>query len=279
MKARSIFVALSMMLAASAWADEPKTDAAAPADASAPMNMSAPADTAAPAATELPAADAAPGQYQKMDENLDRMHALVGQMKDATDPAARQKLMLEYMSAQHENMMLARAMGMAPGMMGMGPGMGIGPGMGLAGHHGGGDKCDMARMGKRDRDFDDMHGMGKMGKRDCDMDDMHCQCHRMDMGKMDRQDCDMDGMRGMRGMGMMGDGMGMGHGMGMMGGPGMGMMGGGMGPGMGGMGMGRGMGMMGAMDGMRDEAMAARMQSLEKRLDALQEMMKMMMNR
>jgi hypothetical protein len=79
------------------------------------------------------------------------------------------------------------------------------------------------------------------------------------MGMMGKN-CDMDGMRGMGGMGM---------------GPGMGMMGGMGGPGMGGMGMGPGMGMMG---GMRDEAMAARMQSMEKRLDALQEMMKMMMN-
>jgi hypothetical protein len=56
------------------------------------------------------------------------------------------------------------------------------------------------------------------------------------------------------------------HGMGMKGG------------GMGGMGMGSGMGMMGGMGGMKDDATAARIQSLEKRLDALQEMMKMMMN-
>jgi hypothetical protein len=226
MKVKSVVIAISMMLAASAWADESKADAAAPADTSAPMNMSAPADTAAPVAAEPPAAAAAPAQYQKMDENLDRMRTLVGQMKDAKSPTARQQLMMEYIAAQHENMMLAQTMG-------MGPRMGMGPGMIMAGPRMV-SKCDMAKMGHRECDCDHMGGMG-MGP---------------GMGMMGKN-CDMDGMRG---MGMMG-GMG--------------------GPGMGGMGMGPGMGMMG---GMRDEAMAARMQSMERRLDALQEMMKMMMN-
>lgn len=182
MKAKSIVIAIGMMLVTSAWADTPNADAAAPADTSAPVAISA------PVATEMPAADAVPAQFQKMDENLDKMHALVGQMKDAKDPAERQKVMTEYMTAQHENMMLARD------AMGMG-----GPGMGM--------------MGKKDCDRDGMRGRGE-------------------------QDCDRDGIRGRGGMGMM-DGMG----------------------------------------GMHDEATTARFESLEKRLDALQEMMKMMMQR
>ena len=269
MKVKSVAIAISMMLAASAWADEPKADAAAVAETSAPMNMSAPADAAAPVATEPPAAAAAPAQYQKMDENLDKMRVLVGQMKDAKDPAARQQLMIEYRTAQHENMMLAQTMGMGPGMNMAGPRMG--------------SKCDMAKMGHRECDCDHMDGMGKGpgmgmmgGVGGPGMGGMGMGPGMAMMGK----NCDMDGMRG---MGMMGGpgmgGMGMGPGMGkncdMDGMRGMGMMGGMGGPGMGGMGMGPGMGMMG---NMRDEAMAARMQSMEKRLDALQEMMKMMMN-
>jgi hypothetical protein len=239
MKAKSIVIAISMMLTTSAWADAPNADAAAPASTSAPMDMTAPAEASAPVAAELPAADAAPAQFQKIDENLDRMHALVRQMKDAKDPAERHKLMTEYMTAQHENMMLVRD------AMGMG-----GPGMGM--------------MGKKDCDVDGMRGRGgmdMMGKKNCDIDDMRGMGmmggtrgmgKNCDMDKMGKRDCDCDDMRGMGGMG----GMGMRRGMGMMGG--------GMGPGM---------------RGMRDEATTARIESLEKRLDVLQEMMKMMMQR
>ena len=46
---------------------------------------------------------------------------------------------------------------------------------------------------------------------------------------------------------------------------------------MGGMGGMSGMGGMGMMGGMKDDATAARLQSLEKRIDMLQDMMKMMM--
>jgi hypothetical protein len=219
MKAKSIVIAIGMMLAVSAWADEPKADAAAPADTSAPVAMSMP----------MPADDAAPAQFQKMDKNLDKMHTLVGQMKDAKGPAERQKLMMEYMTAQHENMMLARD------AMGMGPGMGMGK---MDGGMGG-----MGMMGKKDCDMDGMRGMGGMGMGP----GMGKKC---DMAKMGKRDCDCDDMRG---MGMKGGGMG-------------------------GMGMGSGMGMMGGMGGMKDDATAARIQSMEKRLDALQEMMKMMMN-
>jgi hypothetical protein len=186
MKAKSIVIAIGMMLATSAWADAPNADATSPA---------APAATSTPMATDIPAADAASTKLEKMDENLGRMHALVGQMKDAKDPAARQKLMMEYMTAQRENMMLTRD------TMGMG-----GPSMGMMG---GRKACDMDGMGKRDCDMD---GMGMMGKRGCGM------------------------------------------------GPRMGMM-------------------RGGMDGMRDEALAARIQSMEKRLDVLQDMMKMMISR
>jgi hypothetical protein len=177
----------------------------------------------------MPADDAAPAQFQKMDKNLDKMHTLVGQMKDAKGPAERQKLMMEYMTAQHENMMLARD------AMGMGPGMGMGK---MDGGMGG-----MGMMGKKDCDMDGMRGMGGMGMGP----GMGKKC---DMAKMGKRDCDCDDMRG---MGMKGGGMG-------------------------GMGMGSGMGMMGGMGGMKDDATAARIQSMEKRLDALQEMMKMMMN-
>ena len=234
MKAKSIVIAIGMMLAVSAWADEPKADAAAPADTSAPVAMSM--------SMPMPADDAAPAQFQKMDKNLDKMHTLVGQMKDAKGPAERQKLMMEYMTAQHENMMLARD------AMGMGPGMGMGK---MDGGMGG-----MGMMGKKDCDMDGMRGMGgmdMMGKKDCDMDGMRGMGgmgKKCDMAKMGKRDCDCDDM----------------HGMGMKGG------------GMGGMGMGSGMGMMGGMGGMKDDATAARIQSMEKRLDALQEMMKMMMN-
>jgi hypothetical protein len=182
MKAKSIVIAIGMMLVTSAWADAPNADAAAPAD------TSAPAATSALVATEMPAADAAPTKFQKMEENLDKMHALVGQMKDAKDPTERQKLMKEYMTAQHENMMLAHD------AMGIG-----GPGMGM--------------MGKKDCDRDGMRGRGE-------------------------KDCDRDGMHGRGGMGMMG-----------------------------------------GMGGMHDEATTARFESLEKRLDAIQEMMKMMIQR
>lgn len=209
MKAESIAIAIGMMLAASAWAEAP--------DASVP----AAAVTSVAAAPETPAAGNTAEQFQKMDDNLDRMRALVGQMRDVDDATERQKLMREYMSAQHENMMLARdAMGMGPGMgMGMGPGMGMGMGP----------------------------GMGKMDRDECDMDHMRAQRGMAGMGKMDRDDCDMDHMRGMRGMGMMGKKCDMDH--------------------------------MRGMGGMPDGSMMARMQSMEKRLDALQEMMKMMMNR
>jgi hypothetical protein len=87
---------------------------------------------------------------------------------------------------------------------------------------------------------------------------------------MNRTACRHGGMDMGPGMGMMG---GMGPGMGGMGmGPGMGMMGG-MGPGMGGMGMRHGMSFR------QDEALSARIHSLEERMDVLQDMMKIMMER
>ena len=217
MKAKSIVIAIGMMLVTSAWADAPNADAAAPAD------TSAPAATSAPIATEMPAADAAPTKFQKMDENLDKMHALVGQMKDAKDPAERQKLMKEYMTAQHENMMLARdAMG-----MGMG-----GSGMDMMGKK----DCDRDGMGGRGEKDCDMDRMRGRGEKDCDRDGMHNRgkkdCDTNRMGGRGEKHCDRDGMHGRGGMG-----------------------------------------------GMHDEATTARFESLEKRLDALQEMMKMMMQR
>ncbi len=186
------------MLATSAWADAPSADTAPPA---------APAATSAPMAMEMPMADASVPKLQKMDENLGKMHALVGQMKDAKDPAARQKLMMEYMTAQHENMMLARdAMG-----MGMGPGMGMGM---MDGSMGG-----MGMMGKKDREMGGMDSiMGKTGKRGCCMGGMDGG-----MGMSDKNGC--------------------------------------------------------CMGGQHDEALSARIQSLEKRLDLLQEMMKIMISR
>ena len=202
MKAKSIAVAIGMMLATSVWADAPSADTTTPA---------APAPTSIPMAMEMPMPDAGATRLQKVDENLNKMHALVGQLKDATGSAERQKLMMEYMNAQHENMMLT--MMLARDVMGMG----MGPGMGMMG---GKKSCEMDGMGKRGCDRE---GMGMTGKRDC-------------------------GMGSIEGMGMMGR--------------------------MGGMGM-----MGGGMAGMRDEALAARVQSLEKRLDVLQDMMRMMIGR
>jgi hypothetical protein len=110
-----------------------------------------------------------------------------------------------------------------------------------------------------------MGGMGPYTGRKCNTPWMD----RMNWG-MNRTACRHGGMDMGPGMGMMG---GMGPGMGGMGmGPGMGMMGG-MGPGMGGMGMRHGMSFR------QDEALSARIHSLEERMDVLQDMMKIMMER
>jgi hypothetical protein len=116
MKAKSIAVAIGMMLATSAWADAPSADTTTPA---------APAATPAPMTTEVPMADAGATRLQKRDEDLNKMNALVGQLKDATGPAERQKLMMEYMNVQHENMTLTIAFARDVMGMGMGPGMGM----------------------------------------------------------------------------------------------------------------------------------------------------------
>jgi hypothetical protein len=116
-----------------------------------------------------------------------------------------------------------------------------------------------------------MGGMGPYAGRKCST---PCR-DRMNWG-MNRTACRHGGMDMGPGMGMMGGGMGMGSGMGMMGGmgsPGMSMMGGGMGPGMGGMGIRHGMAFR------QDEALSARLHSLEERMDVLQDMMKIMMER
>ena len=104
------------------------------------------------------------------------------------------------------------------------------------------------------------HRMGMMGKGDCDRDDMRgmgMMEHRHGFSSCEEKKMDDACDRG-----------GKGGGMGMMGMTGMtGKKGGGMG----------GMESMGGMGGMKDDATAARLDSLEKRLDMLQEMMKMMM--
>ncbi len=234
MNLKPIVIAVSMLLTATAWADGPTADTnaapAAPAAASAPADM--PMSMPMPAETPTPADDAVADSLQEMDLNLDKMHQALAQMKETKDPAERKKFMQDYMSAQHDNMMLAHTklgLGgavMAGGGMGMG-GMGMG-GMGMGGKGMKmGDHCEHGRMGGGMGG-----GMGMMGMGDGGGKKMDCSCMR---GKE-------------RGMGMMG--------------------------GMGGM---SGMGGMGMMGGMKDDATAARLQSLEKRIDMLQDMMKMMM--
>ena len=124
MNLKPIVMAASMLLTTAAWADGPDADTTAPAavDAPASMSMDMP----------MPAADASADSLQKMDANLDRMRDALAKMKDTQDPAERQKLMQDYMTAQHDNMMLAHtSLGLG------GPGAGMGPGMG-SGRHGDG---------------------------------------------------------------------------------------------------------------------------------------------
>ena len=52
---------------------------------------------------------------QKMQENMKKMQAQLDRIRKTKDPEARRKLMMEYMHAMHENMMLGR--GMMHGMM------------------------------------------------------------------------------------------------------------------------------------------------------------------
>ena len=47
---------------------------------------------------------------QKMQENEKKMQAQLDKVRKTKDPAARQKLMMDYMQTMHENMMLGRSM-------------------------------------------------------------------------------------------------------------------------------------------------------------------------
>ena len=209
MKLKPIVIAASLLLTAAAWANGSNADTTAPAPVDAPPAMSM--DMPMP----MPADDASADTLQQMDANLDKMHQALAQMKDTKDPAERQKLMQDYMSAQHDNMMLARS---KLGLDMMGPGM-AGGGMG---------GMDMGGKGKK---MDDPCARGDKGA------DKAGGMDGMDMGGKGKKGCDMGGM-GKKGCGMGG---------------------------------------MGGMGGMKDDATAARLQSLEKRLDMLQDMMRMMM--
>ena len=59
--------------------------------------------------------------------NLDKMHQALAQMKETKDPAERKKFMQDYMSAQHDNMMLAHT------KLGLGGAIMAGGGMGMGG--------------------------------------------------------------------------------------------------------------------------------------------------
>ncbi|MGA9993271.1 MAG: hypothetical protein WBP86_13180 [Thiobacillaceae bacterium] len=241
MNLKPIVFAVSMLLAATAWADAPNADTnaapAAPAAASAPPDM--PMSMPMPAEAPMPADDVAADSLQEMDANLDKMHQALAQMKETKDPAERKKLMQDYMSAQHDNMMLAHT------KLGLGGAVMAGGGMGGMGMGGMGMGRGMGMMGRKDCDMDHMRGMHKRHE--------YCPCEEMKMDDARERGGKGGGMGGMGRMGRMG--------------------------GMGGMGGMRGMGGMGMMGGMKDDATAARLQSLEKRIDMLQDMMKMMMMR
>jgi len=99
MIAKPIVIALGILVSSLAWADSSKLDA--------------------PVTVTMPATEAAPMPVQKMNENLDRMRDLTGRMQQAKDPAERRQLMMDYMSAQRENMKDMMEQGMPAGGMGM----------------------------------------------------------------------------------------------------------------------------------------------------------------
>ena len=91
---------------------------------------------------------------QKMQENGKKMQAQLGRIRDAKDPEARQKLMMEYMQTMHENMMLGRSM--MRGMMDCGMMKG---GMMGEGEAGASPDALMGRMNEMEKRMDMMQMM------------------------------------------------------------------------------------------------------------------------